>query len=217
MMRSSGNDNHLIFIADDEADVLATFQIVLKRAGYAVVGFPDGVSLLENIRHAKPACILLDVKMPGMSGLAVLKALVGGGYDGPIIMISGVGDIPMAMEAVHSGAWDFFEKPLDADKMVEMISNSIAGWKACRGGAAQPQLRPFPGRELLTSREIDVLNHVVAGATSKEVARALGISWRTVECHRSRILDKTGAKNVPELIGLVLRAPAVRPETNAGT
>jgi two-component system, LuxR family, response regulator FixJ len=213
-------DNRLIFILDDDPDVLATFQIILRRAGFTVVGFGEGPALLDSVRHATPACILVDVNMPGMSGLTVLKTLVERAYDGPIIMISGAGDIPMAVDAIHAGAWDFLEKPLGGDAIVESLQSSIAGWGNRRKDTTLVQwLRQFPGRTLLTQREIEILDQVIAGATSKEIARTLGISWRTVETHRSRILEKTGTRHFPELMGLILRsqtnpAPLARSKSN---
>lgn len=199
------SDNRLIFIADDEPDIRATLQHVFQKERYSVLGFADGNSLLDALRHATPACILTDVKMPGKSGLEVLKALVARGYDGPILMISGAGDIPMAVDAIHNGAWDFLEKPLRGSVIVERVRQSIVGWEMCRRGArASLRLRPFPGQDLLTKRELEVLEQVVTGATSKEIGQTLGISPRTVEVHRSRISEKIGAKNLPELMRLVL-------------
>jgi FixJ family two-component response regulator len=199
------SDNHLIFIADDEPGILAMLKHVFQREGCNVLGFGDGNSLLDALRHATPACVLIDVNMPGKSGLEVLKALVARGYDGPILMISGAGDISMAVDAIHNGAWDFLEKPLRRSVIVERVQQSIAGYEMRRRGAQGPQrLRSFRGKELLTRRETEVLEQVVIGATSKEIGRTFGISPRTVEVHRSRILEKTAAKNLSELMRLVL-------------
>jgi len=206
-------ENRLLFIADDDPDLRATLQRIFQKEGYGVLAFDDGSSMLNALRHATPACIVIDVKMPAMSGLEVLKELVGRGYDGPILMISGAGDIPMAVEAIHNGAWDFLEKPLRAGDIIERVRQSIEGWEIYRKQAhGHPRSRPFPGQELLTRREIEVLEQVVAGATSKEIARTLGISPRTVEVHRTRIMEKVRAKNLSELMRIVLMGTADQPQ-----
>jgi FixJ family two-component response regulator len=117
-------------------------------------------------------------------------------------MISGAGDIPMAVEAIKSGAFDFIEKPFDLDAVVARVRRAIDAW--ARRGSAGFQRREFPGHHLLTPREREVLAEIAAGASNKEAGRRLGISPRTIEVHRARIMDKLRAKNAADLVRIVL-------------
>jgi two-component system response regulator FixJ len=194
-----------IFIVDDDAAVRDALSVVFSLAGYHVTGFADGNSFLTAARAHPPACIVLDVHMPGRSGLDILKELNAQNYGSPIFIISGQGDIPMAVEAIKNGALDFIEKPFDAETVVERVRNAIAAWEK-RGTTATNELLStnFPGRNLLTPRELEVLAQIASGASNKEAGRELGISPRTIEVHRARIMEKLGAKNAADLVRIVL-------------
>jgi FixJ family two-component response regulator len=144
--------------------------------------------------------------MPGRSGLDILKELNADEYPAPILMMSGQGDIPMAVEALKNGALDFIEKPFDSETVLSRVQDAIDAWERRRNSVGTSKIRAsrFPGRELLTQREIDVLDQISVGASSKEAARQMGISFRTVEVHRSRIMEKLGAKNSVDLMRIVL-------------
>jgi FixJ family two-component response regulator len=144
--------------------------------------------------------------MPGRSGLDILKELNADEYPAPILMMSGQGDIPMAVEALKNGALDFIEKPFDSETVLGRVQDAIDAWERRRNSVSTSKIRAsrFPGRELLTQREIDVLDQISVGASSKEAARQMGISFRTVEVHRSRIMEKLGAKNSVDLMRIVL-------------
>ena len=193
-----------IFIVDDDPLVLNALTAVLSREGYRVSGFGEGASFLAAAAAQTPACIILDVQMPGQSGLDILKALNAQNYPAPIFIISGVGDIPMAVEAIKSGALDFIEKPFDASTVVTRVREAIEAW--ARRAERGPELlsKTFPGLDLLTSRERDVLNQIAAGSSNKQAGRELGISPRTIEVHRARIMEKLGAKNAADLVRIVL-------------
>jgi FixJ family two-component response regulator len=195
-----------VFVVDDDPLVLNALSVVLTREGYRVSGFGDGASFLTAARERTPACILLDVQMPGQSGLEILRALNAQQYAAPIFIISGVGDIPMAVEAIKSGALDFIEKPFDAATVVTRVREAVEAWarRAQRGEGADIVSKAFPGRDLLTSRERDVLNQIAAGSSNKQAGRELGISPRTIEVHRARIMEKLGAKNAADLVRIVL-------------
>jgi FixJ family two-component response regulator len=153
-----------------------------------------------------PACIILDVNIPGRSGLDILKQLNAEDYPAPIFVISGQGDIPTAVDAIRNGALDFIEKPFRASEVVTRVKESIDAWTHRQQDGTTPSAAPIgiPGREPLTRRERDVLNLIVTGASSKEAGRKLGISPRTVEFHRARILEKVDAKNTADLIRIVM-------------
>ena len=194
-----------IFIADDEPAVLTAISAALRLEGYQVSGFADGVSFLDAAKARTPTCVILDVHMPGRSGLDILKELNAEQYPAPIFIISGSGDIPMAVEAIRHGALDFIEKPFDARTVVARVREAIAAW-AQRDQTAQQSGIPaeFSGHEQLTMRERDVLMQIADGASNKEAGRKLGISPRTVEVHRARIMEKLGAKNAADLVRIVM-------------
>ena len=202
----SNDANHgAIFVVDDDPLVLNALSVVLSREGYQVTGFGEGASFLAAAKARTPACIILDVQMPGQSGLDILKELNAQQYPAPIFIISGVGDIPMAVEAIKSGALDFIEKPFDATTVITRVREAIEAWarRAQRGGT-DVLSKTFPGHDLLTARERDVLNQIAAGSSNKQAGRELGISPRTIEVHRARIMEKLGAKNAADLVRIVL-------------
>ncbi|MBO0756755.1 MAG: response regulator transcription factor [Bradyrhizobiaceae bacterium] len=194
-----------IFIVDDDLAVRNALSMVFSRDGFHVSGFGDGNSFLAAARARLPACIILDVHMPGRSGLDILKELNAENYGAPIFIISGQGDIPMAVDAIKNGALDFIEKPLD-DTVVQRVREAIAAWerRAERAQSNGPLKASFSGRERLTPRELEVLSLIASGASNKEAGRQLGISPRTIEVHRARIMEKLGAKNAADLVRIVL-------------
>jgi FixJ family two-component response regulator len=179
--------------------------MVFSLQGYEVLGLSDGASLLAAAQQRVPACIILDVNMPGRSGLDILKELNADAYGAPILIISGQGDIAMAVDAIKNGALDFIEKPFDVQSVLGRVREAIDAWRRRREGMSTSSVRAarFPGRELLTQREVDVLDQIASGYSSKEAGRQLGISFRTVEVHRSRIMEKLGAKNAVDLARIV--------------
>src|ERR1044071_1933463 len=140
-----------VFIVDDDPLVLNALSAVLSREGYQVSGFGEGASFLAAARARTPTCIILDVQMPGQSGLDILKELNAQQYPAPIFIISGVGDIPMAVEAIKNGAHDFIEKPFDATTVVTRVREAVEAFarRAQRAGA-ETLTKTFPGLELLT-------------------------------------------------------------------
>jgi FixJ family two-component response regulator len=144
--------------------------------------------------------------MPGPSGLEILKQLDAPNYPAPICIVSGRGDIPVAVEAIKNGASDFIEKQMEAGSIVERVGKTIGAWARRQQKSETSEIRwqHFPGRVHLTRREIEVLAQITAGASNKAAARNLGISYRTVEIHRSHIMEKLGARNVVDLVRIVL-------------
>jgi FixJ family two-component response regulator len=194
-----------IFVVDDDPAVRDVLTTVFTRGGFEVTNFADGASLLASARARTPVCIILDVHIPGRSGLDILKELNAQDYPAPIFIMSGQGDIPMAVDAIKHGALDFIEKPFRGSDIVARVREAIEAQSRRR---AQPEPANvssfhFPGREPLTRREQDVLARIVAGASSKEAGRDLGISPRTIEVHRARIMEKLGAKNAADLVRIV--------------
>lgn len=192
-----------VFIVDDDPAVRDALGTILTLEGFAVTSFADGPSFVTAVREHRPACIILDVNMPGASGIEVLREINADACRAPIFAMSGQADIPMAVAAIRGGAVDFLEKPFDADALVHRLREVIAV-------AAQREESPsrlaagFAGCDLLTPREREVLEQIAAGASNKEVGRLLAISPRTVEVHRARIMEKLGARNAADLVRIVL-------------
>jgi two-component system, LuxR family, response regulator FixJ len=195
-----------IFIVDDDPAVRDALSVVFTLEGFHVSGFEDGTSFLTAARANTPACIILDVHMPGRSGLDILRELNAQHYGAPIFIISGQGDIPMAVDAVKNGALDFIEKPFDADTVVARVREALEAWARRSANSEDDDILSagFPGNELLTPREREVLGQIARGASNKEAGRHLGISPRTIEVHRARVMEKLGAKNAADLVRIVL-------------
>ncbi len=194
-----------IFIVDDDLAVRDALSVVFTLEGYHVSSFSEGSTFLSAARARTPACILLDVHMPGRSGLDILRELNAQHYGAPIFIISGQGDIPMAVDAIKNGALDFIEKPFDADTVVARVREAVDAWRRRANSDGSDILSlQFPGHQTLTPREREVLAQIAGGASNKEAGRRLGISPRTIEVHRARIMEKLGAKNAADLVRIVL-------------
>lgn len=192
-----------LFVVDDDRAVRDALRLVFELEGFRVTAFQDGIAFLAGVKGRKPDCVILDVHMPGKTGLEVLHDL-GGDFPAPIFMISGQGDIPMAVEAIKHGAHDFLEKPFDAETVVTRVQDALQA-RAAKAAAkpGESNLGPFAGEEQLTPREREVLERIALGASNKEAGRQLGISPRTIEVHRARIMEKLGARNTADLVRIV--------------
>jgi len=207
-MTENGASRGEIFVVDDDPAVREMLSMVLSAGGYEVICFADGAALLAIARNKSPACILLDVNIPGKSGLDILKELKAEEYPAPIFMISGHGDIAMAVSAIRSGALDFIEKPFRGSEILERLNAAIDAFARRQSDKSTTSLASlnFPGREPLTRREREVLEQFTAGASNKEAGRHLGISPRTIEDHRANIMRKLGARNAADLVRIVMTA-----------
>jgi two-component system, LuxR family, response regulator FixJ len=210
-VRSKGEynmpENHTapeILVADDDPLVCDLLDCMLTSGGFRVTTFGDGRALLAAARARVPACIILDVYLPGKTGLDILRELDAQRYPAPVILISGNCQTSMVVDAVKHGALDVIEKPFQPDTMLARVRDAVSG-RLVRGANGAANLpASFPGRYLLTSRELEVLTQIAAGAPNKDIARNLGISTRTVEVHRAHIIDKLGARNTADLMRRVL-------------
>lgn len=193
----------LLFVVDDDAAVRDALSTIFEMEQYRVQAFPDGMQFLAAMRTAMPDAVLLDVHMPGRSGMDILRELHGAHSALPVFIISGQGDIPMAVEAIKNGALDFIEKPFDADTIVEHVRGALEA-RAERDRHHGADALHFAGADALTPREREVLGRIVQGESNKLAGRSLGISPRTVEVHRARIMEKLQAKNTADLIRIVM-------------
>ena len=201
-------DGSEIFVVDDDEAMRDTLAAVFTPEGCRVTCFAEGQSFLVAARARTPACILLDVNMPGRSGLDMLRELDAPHYPAPILIVSGQSDVPTAVNAIKSGALDFIEKPIEVATVVARVREAIVAWTQRpangNGQLSRGVLTEIRGAELLTPREREVLARIIAGASNKEAGRMLSISPRTIEVHRARIMDKLGAKNAADLVRIVL-------------
>jgi two-component system response regulator FixJ len=197
----------LVLVVEDDDAMRASLETVLRDAGHEVRAFSCAEDLLSAEEVSKAGCVVSDVRLPGMDGLGLLRCLRGSGSDVPVVLITGHGDVPLAVAGMKAGAADFLEKPFDAESLLTILDDAvnIQGRKKGRLEATEAARRRLEG---LTPREHEVLARLVAGNSNKEAAVLLGLSPRTVEYHRANILAKTRAKGLPELIRLVLEAQA---------
>jgi FixJ family two-component response regulator len=203
-----------IFIVDDDYDMREALSAIFRKEGYRTAAFADGRSFIRLGRDQAPACVLLDLCMPGMSGLEVLKELDARNYPAPILIISAQEDVLNVVEAMRNGAFDYLEKRLDAESIVARVVDAIESWRHLRErDESPPALSPaIRGYYQLTRREREVLAQIAAAASNKETARILGISPRTVEIHRGRIMHKLAAKNSIDLMRIVMNGGHRRDE-----
>ena len=192
-----------VLIVDDDEAVRKGLTFLLRAAGHAVETFPSAAMLLERHEPAHHGCLLLDVRMPEMTGLQLQQALNSRGWKIPTIFITGHGTVPTAIAAMKAGAFDFIEKPLRTEILIESVERALA-WAETRHDEGL-QLATIKERvALLTAREREVLALAAAGEPNKMIARRLGISFRTVELHRSHILEKMQARTTAELIRMAI-------------
>ena len=198
-------DSTVVFVVDDDAALRAALRAVLEENGHHVEDFSGGAAFIAALRPGQSGCLLVDAAMPGMSGMAVLHHLAKSGHNLPAIMITGYGDVAMAVDAMKAGAFDFIEKPVSAPDLLAGIARAL---DRSHGDGVRSAWHATAARSIagLTTRQRDVLTMVLAGHPSKNIAADLGISQRTVENHRAAIMRKTGTKSLPALARLALAA-----------
>ena len=195
--------NFPVAVVDDDGSVRDALSLLLRIEGFTSRTFEDGHSFIEAAPSLSPACVVLDLHLPGWSGMEVLRQLALLKISAPVIMMSGRSDIALAVEAMKNGALDFLEKPFVASTMIDRIRDAVLGHRRT-SDAAIAGLANVASLHLLTGRERDVLGLLAYGASNKEAGRRLGISPRTIEVHRARIMDKLGARNSADMMRIVL-------------
>ncbi|MEN2711649.1 response regulator transcription factor [Sphingomonas sp. NPDC092331] len=188
----------LVHIIDDEDSVRNSIGFMLRTTGYAVRLWPSGAAFLRELRGIEPGCILLDIRMPEIDGLQVQQQINERGAAMPVIVLTGHGDVAIAVKAMRGGAIDFLEKPFEADRLLGAIDKAFERMRESNGtsrtDAARTQLAN------LSAREREVLEGLAAGFPNKTIAYDLGISPRTVEVHRANLMQKLGARSLSEAL-----------------
>jgi len=199
-----------VFVVDDDEGVRNSLRFLLKSVGLTTRTLDSASEFLEAYKASQPGCLVLDVRMPGMSGLELQQQLNLRGAVIPVIFITGHGDIPMAVEAMQQGAFDFLQKPFRDQDLIDRIQRALE--RDAKNRAALDQHAKIRERlESLTPREREVLALMTRGKPNKIMAAELGVSQRTVEIHRARVMEKSGATSLAQLVRMVMDLEAEHP------
>lgn len=192
-----------VFIIDDEESIRDSVALLLRSVGLHSRLFPDAPAFLAAYRADEPGCLILDVRMPRMSGLELQQELNRRGWTLPLIFITGHGDVPMAVEAMRDGALDFLQKPFNDDELIRRVQKALAEDAQTRrvSGNRVALVQRLAG---LTPREREVAGRIVGGQANKVIALDLGLSERTVELHRAHVMQKMQARGLAQLVQMWL-------------
>jgi two-component system, LuxR family, response regulator FixJ len=199
-----------VFIVDDDTGVRSSIRVLLKSVGLASTPLASAQEFLKSFDPQQPGCLVLDIRMPGMSGLELQQELNRRGAIVPVIFITGHGDVPMAVEAMQHGAFDFLQKPFRDQDLVDRVQRALTRDRENRS-ALQEHGRIQARLESLTPREREVLNLLTEGKPNKVMASELGLSQRTVEIHRAHVMEKMEASSIAQLVRMVLDTKASIP------
>lgn len=200
MMETDG----MVFVVDDDAPMRESIRNLIRSVGLRVELFSSAQEFLESNRPEMPSCLVLDVRLPGLSGLDLQRRTTDGGMEIPIIFITGYGDIPMTVGAMKAGAVEFLSKPFRDQDLLDAIQLALERDRKARDQRAS--LEVLRNRfALLTPREREVMARVVAGLLNKQVGAQLGMSETTVKVHRHQVMEKMGAGSLPDLVRMADR------------
>ncbi len=195
-----GGGRPIVFVVDDDASVRESLARVFARAGYQAESYASAAEFLNRAPCDGPSCCLvLDLQMPGLDGLALQQALVSAGNPVPIVFITGHGDVPTSVQAMKGGAVDFLSKPFETDALLDAVAHALD--RSRKEHEMLDELaRVRSAVSTLTPREREVLRHMVAGKRNKQIAAELGTTEKTVKVHRARVMEKMGAGSIAELV-----------------
>jgi two-component system response regulator FixJ len=195
--------DHVVHVIDDDLEVRQSLAFLLSTAGLAVRVHESAVAFLKVLPDLTPGCVVTDIRMPGMNGLELQRHLREHGRQMPVIVVTGHGDVPLAVEAMKAGAIDFIEKPFDDEVLLSAIRAALARHTA--GSERQARIAAVQERlGKLSEREREVLDRLIAGKANKVIAYELGISPRTVEVYRANVMNKMQADSLSELVRMTL-------------
>jgi len=198
-MKAKNDDLETVFVVDDDESILEALKSLLKSEGFRVRTYTDASSFLTSHRPESASCLVLDVQLPGLSGLDLQHEMITSGNQMPIIFISGQVSVPMTVKAMKAGAVEFLTKPFDDEELLEAIRLGIKSDRAAR--KHQTEIRDLQERyRSLTPREREVMKLVVQGILNKQIAAALGITEITIKVHRGQVMHKMKAESLPDLV-----------------
>ncbi|MFJ7795668.1 response regulator transcription factor [Pseudomonas sp. NPDC096950] len=201
---------HVVYVVDDDQGMLDSTVWLLESVGLKALPFTSGVEFLDACDAKLNACVLLDVRMPGMGGLNVQEAMRERELKLPIIFVSGHADVPIVVRAFKAGAHDFIEKPYNEQLLLDSVQQALSNCAVNRSGnVGHEELQAR--LQTLTPRERDVLLPLVQGYTTREIAEQLGVSAKTVDLYRSRVMKRMQASTLPDLVGMAIAAGMVDP------
>lgn len=210
MCASLAFSDQTIFVVDDDASVRQSLDLLFRCEGYRVETYRDAGSFLESIGHDRSGCVVLDLRMPGASGLFVQAELTKREVPLPVVFISGNGSIPITVEAMRAGAIDFLTKPYEEEELLAAVARALARGDADRRNRAyRDALRARLA--LLTAREGEVARRVAKGMLNKQIAVELGVAEKTIAVHRARVMEKLDVRSVPDLVRLIDRVEGEAP------
>ena len=194
-----------VHIVDDDDDVRESAALLLESSGYSVLTYPSGVDFLEKLDPTVPGCILLDIHMPQMDGIEVQRQLLDRGVNFPVVVLTGQGDVSIAVQAMKNGAFEFLEKPYLNDVLLEATRDAFTKLEATtEDRAVTAQARDYVAK--LTNREMQVMRALLTGLPNKLIAYELGISVRTVEIYRANVMEKLDARSLSAAVRIALAA-----------
>lgn len=199
-----------VYVVDDDRGMLDSTVWLLESVGIQALPFTSGQAFLEACDAHLPACVLLDVRMPGMGGLSVQEALRGRGIELPVIFLSGHADVPIVVRAFKAGACDFIEKPYNDQLLLDAVQAALE--RSCRTLAGNAPRAAVQARiDSLTPRERDVFVPLVQGFSNREIAEQLEVSVKTVDLYRARVMKRMEAEHLPALVGMAIACGVVEP------
>ena len=201
----------IVFVVDDDSSVRSALKRLIKSVGHKVTTFSSAREFLDHDHPDAPSCLVLDIRMPGLSGLELQEQMAALGLNMPIIFITGHGNIPTSVRAMKAGAVDFLEKPFDDQALIDAINQAIE--KDTQEKREQTEIRDIKQRVAsLTPREYEVFSLVVTGMLNKQIAFDLGTSEKTIKVHRARVMQKMSAESLADLVRLCEKAGVHTPK-----
>jgi FixJ family two-component response regulator len=209
MTDSANSQSATVCVVDDDAGMLESTQWLLESVGLTVQAFSDGRRFLDTVNDTNVGCVVLDVRMPGLGGLNVQEEMQKRNLNIPIIFVSGHADVPIVVRAFKSGAFDFIEKPFNQQLLLDSVQQALQEHQ--NGRPLQPDASTDELLDTLTRRERDVFLPLAQGYTSREIADQLGVSVKTIDLYRARVMKRLGADRLPDVTGLAIAAGLLNP------
>ena len=189
----------IVFVVDDDAAIRNSLRLILETAGHKAVAFASGEEFLQSLQASQPGCLVLDLNMPGLSGLDIQETLVARGIPLPVIILTGFGEVSESVRAMKAGAVDFVEKPYDSKHLLGVIEGALRRDERFRAAEGERQVLLVRLAQL-TPREREVMLRIIEGRTTKQIAAEFGVTTQTIDAHRQRVLQKMDADTTTELV-----------------